>query len=499
MPRTDCRMMILDTDVADQDGIAWRLESALPDPNNPLMEPTLPWDSGAVFSHGTFLRDPIDGLWKGWYISTPMDAPFFEDYRRLTYATSEDGVHWTRPELDICPYPGHAGTNILLDIDSGGRSMYPSVFVYPDAEPERRYEMFLLRFPGRPEGIGAPLVRGITPEPGTERHPFATYRYYSPDGVHWKAVEGPLLTTAIRGQRMVTPYTDPMGAADNALFYREPDGTYVAVHKIGEPMHPGGHVPYDIFPQGRRVIARRTSPNGSDWSPLEVILQPDWQDPQDLQFMELAPTPVSGGYIGVLCCYHVLTQTIDLQLAGSADGRIWHRPVRLPTLPVGPLGDYPGGMIWPTRNLIEADGRHYMYYAAVEGLHGNPSADHPTIWPFHAAICRASWQIGRYWAAVSGPGGDKVGTLTTHALPTGGRTLVVNAATSTVKEGSLQAELLNPDGTPIPGFTRDDFEEWHGDFIAQPLRWSGGATCPVEQTAVRFYIQRARLYGFAWQ
>ena len=140
-----------------------------------------------------------------------------------------------------------------------------------------------------------------------------------------------------------------------------------------------------------------------------------------------------------------------------------------------------------------------MYYAGVEGLHGDPSADSPTIWPFHAAICRASWHVGRYWAAVSGPGGDRVGRLTTQPLLAGGRKLVVNAATSTVSKGSLRAELLNPDGTTLPGFTHDDLEEWHGDSTAQAFRWSGGAACPVDKAAVRFYIQRARLYGFAWQ
>lgn len=51
-------MMILDIDVTDQDGIELRLESAVPDANNPLMDPAFPWDSGVVFSHGTFLRDP---------------------------------------------------------------------------------------------------------------------------------------------------------------------------------------------------------------------------------------------------------------------------------------------------------------------------------------------------------------------------------------------------------------------------------------------------------
>ena len=53
--------MILETDVADHHGIAWRLETAEIDPQNPLVEPRFPWDSGAFFAHGTVLRDPIDG------------------------------------------------------------------------------------------------------------------------------------------------------------------------------------------------------------------------------------------------------------------------------------------------------------------------------------------------------------------------------------------------------------------------------------------------------
>ena len=63
--------MILETDIADHAGIAWRLEPAAPDPHNPLIEPAYPWDSGAFFAHGTVLRDPIDGIWKAWTISWP--------------------------------------------------------------------------------------------------------------------------------------------------------------------------------------------------------------------------------------------------------------------------------------------------------------------------------------------------------------------------------------------------------------------------------------------
>ena len=68
--RANCLSMILETDIAEHQGIAWRLEPAKTDANNPLVEPMFPWDSGSFFAHGTVLCDPIDGLWKAWNIST---------------------------------------------------------------------------------------------------------------------------------------------------------------------------------------------------------------------------------------------------------------------------------------------------------------------------------------------------------------------------------------------------------------------------------------------
>ncbi|MCY4074894.1 MAG: hypothetical protein OXH04_05650 [Acidobacteria bacterium] len=107
-------------------------------------------------------------------------------------------------------------------------------------------------------------------------------------------------------------------------------------------------------------MARRTSPDGSEWSPFETIIQPDIYDPHDVQIMELCVTPVRSGYIGVIAIYLNRTQTIELQLGGSADGRIWDRRVRLPAVAVGALGDYGGGMLWPSHHMVEHNGRHYM-------------------------------------------------------------------------------------------------------------------------------------------
>ena len=111
--------------------------------------------------------------------------------------------------------------------------------------------------------------------------------------------------------KMTMPYTTPKGGADQASYYSnrtlgKDDRGYTLYQKVGEPMHPGGLVPHDCFPWGRRVIAMRTSPDGSNWSQPEVIIQPDWRDPHDQQFMELAPHKVQGGILGLLCCLSLI-------------------------------------------------------------------------------------------------------------------------------------------------------------------------------------------------
>ena len=303
--RTNCIAMILEDDVAEADRIGWRIEQARPDPDNPLIEPAFPWDSGVVFSHGTVLKDPIDDLWKAWYSS----APFGTHDWRLTYATSEDGVNWTRPALDLCTYPGHDGTNVLIDADSGGINLYASVLVDPAADPDRRYEMYLMRLPAygfdRRESPWLQteiVIDGLPLPAGKSSHPPGMYRYVSPDGIRWTPEAGPVLVHQHHPRNV--NYRDASGTADGAFIYQDPDGGYLAYHKIAEPMHPGGLAPYDVGSPRRRIIVRRTSADGLEFSPPEVVLAPDWRDPQDLQFMELTSTPVEGGYLGIATCYH---------------------------------------------------------------------------------------------------------------------------------------------------------------------------------------------------
>jgi hypothetical protein len=64
-----------------------------------------------------------------------------------------------------------------------------------------------------------------------------------------------------------------------------------------------------------------------------------------------------------------------------------------------------------------------------------------------------------------------------------------------VKGGELTAELVK-NGKPIRGFSRADCKPIRGDHRAALVQWKGGTRCPAENAQVRFYLKRARLYGF---
>src|SRR5688500_3697313 len=92
--------------------------------------------------HGTILKDPIDGKFKGWTPVMSNDSPekLGECEFRLAYIDSDDGVRWRRPNLGLVPWEGHAGTNLIFDNPSGGRTTYASVHVDREQDSAEPYE-----------------------------------------------------------------------------------------------------------------------------------------------------------------------------------------------------------------------------------------------------------------------------------------------------------------------------------------------------------------------
>lgn len=480
--------------------VSWRVETGVQDSHNPLLEPAMPWDLGGVMAHGTVLRDPIDGLWKAWQVSTPAEKWLnglraeHEKQRRLTYLESKDGIHWYRPKLPFVKWPGHDSTNIILDLNSGGTAVYASVIVNPK-DKQWPYEMFVIRNPSL--GPDSNHV-GNLPAPSPEKR--GTYRYRSHDGKDWKLVSGPL---------------HPLGrGGDVSYVYREPDGSYLSYFKQYS-MEPGDRiVPYDNNAQQLvRRIGRSTSPDGTNWEKPAIVFGRDWRDPGFAQFMELCPLKVDGGYVGMLSYYDAVNKTISLELAASRDGIKWWRPDRRPALPNPPLGDYGGGMMWQMHQPIVEKGKMYIYYGGAQGLHGEildsrslprievgnetvSGSPTPTL-PFNSALCRAAWQFDRLWALVPSAGGPTIGEAVTRAEKPGGGKLMVNVDVK--KGGELRAELLDESGRAIPGFSAKDCQPVSGDHHQIQIIWKGGQKAPSAAVRIRFVLQRAFLYGYAWK
>lgn len=480
--------------------VSWRQEEGIPDSKNPLLEPAMPWDAGGVMAHGTVLHDPLDGLWKAWQVSTPAEKEIkglkatHELQRRITYLESKDGVSWYRPKLNFVKWPGYDRTNILFDLNSGGTAVYASVLVDVNNK-EWPYEMFLIRNPS----LGPDSTHvGHLPAPSPEKR--GIYRYRSKDGKDWKLFSGPLL---------------PLGrGGDVAYIYRETDGSYLAYFKQYSKESGDRIIPYDNNSQQLvRRIGRSTSVDGNTWETPKIVFGRDWRDPGFAQYMELCPLHVDGGFIGMLTYYDASNKTISLQMAASRDGVHWWRPDRRPALANPPLGDYGGGMMWQMHHPIVQDGKMYVYYGGAQGLHGEifdtrsqprlevgnetvSAVPTPTL-PFNSALCRASWEIDRLYALAPSAGGPTIGRALTKLENSGKKHLAVNVLVK--KGGELRAELIDKNGNAVPGFTAKDCQPITGDHRLVYLKWKGGDHAPQSTVRIRFVLQNAFLYGYAWK
>ncbi len=490
--------LLMPEDFSELHGVWWRVEPAMPDPQNPLLEGETPWDRGGVMTHGTVLKDPLDGLFKGWLVCTPAEETLARvdsqnhRSRRLCYFESADGLRWQRVDLSDSAFARHERTNIVFN-DEGG-TQYASVMVDPAKTPWP-YEMFVFR------------------NMYTKKTPGLTHLHHlrSRDGKVWEKVAGPIAGPFAGDVCFVHPASALLGTrAEGYIAYYRLHGEDPLIHK-----------PIFEAPTGltSRQLYRAESADGRVWTAGEKIVLRDERDHRDTQYMELVPLRVGDRFLGVVSMYHPLTQTQNLRTAVSRDGRNWWFPDRRPSLDNGPLGDYGGGMLWQSKNLVEHEGRVYVYYGAMEGLH-RPILDtrgdgfatvraervlnrpYLTL-PFNSALCRASWPAGRFYALASAAGGPTVGVATTTVRELGGKPVRVNFRTQPAKRtsqpgldaGWLQVELLDATGQPMAGFAKGDCVPLRGDHEALQVMWRGGGMAPAGAAKVRFYLKRAFLYG----
>ena len=254
-------------------------------PGNPLYTVGAPWEGeGIVYLAGVYI-DPQDHLWKAWYVTLYPPA-----YPEIIYAicliTSPDGIHWTRPELDV--YRGHNGekTNIVLDLGKVGSVSGPTILF----EPEHTSTPWTL--------IISASVHGTADYKG--------YILRSADGVHWEW-ERPMPHGVDHG----------MGDRCTALKGTDPEYPYLLLSRGLADMRQWGLV--------RSVHRVAINAKRAASSP-QRILTPDLEDDPAGQVYHAHAFRYGDTYVGLFQWYwETADPYAEMELMTSRDTITWQR------------------------------------------------------------------------------------------------------------------------------------------------------------------------------
>ena len=398
-------------------------------PANPIMVSNRTLESDRLSLYGSVIRRPDDGLWQMWYTTQNPDLGGI----LIAYAESEDGLHWTRPDLELIRH-GDEKTNILLAGDERGLT------VMLDEREHRQGWLYKML-------VGAGPTGNITP-------------YRSPDGIHWT------LTT------------------ENPVISTNPDCP-MSLHRA----HDGRYVVYTRPEGGDRRVARVESWDFVHWSETRLVLEPGPMDPVQTQFYGLGSTPYGGFELGTLWVYRTAPedmgyyktkggkQVTELAYCRSgasfgwptlsgAGGHAWHRmALGEPLLPLGAEDSWECGSIQAASNLVFLKDEIRFYYAGSRTGHGAPEWVRPEP---RTGIGFASLKPDRF---VSLTASEVPCQLLTRPMRTQDPHFYINADVG--EGGELRVEITDVDATPIPGFELDNCLPITGDSVSHPIRWKG--------------------------
>jgi len=414
-------------------------------PASPVLKPDKPWEMDAdggmamVFSDGVWY-DPKDKLFKMWYFSRGGAT---------CYATSTDGVQWTKPSLDVKP-----GTNI---VQIGQRDSSTVWLDLLEKDPGRRFKMFR-------SSPGGSTVKGS----------YGLATFFSPDGIHWTTQ--PLLTGSC-GDRS-TVFYNPFRKV----------WVYSLRHGWGEPRR-------------RRYFERVDLLTGPMW---QAITEPSWWigadalDPMrgDLkiptQLYNLDAVAYESIILGLFTIWRgqppARQKPNDIVLGYSRDGWSWHRPDRRAFCPVSDrLGT------WNFSNVQSAGGcclivgeQLYFYVSGRAGQKGNNKQ----------GVCSTGLATLRRDGFASMDAGSAPASLTTRPLRFSGKHLFVNVD---APGGELRAEILDQGGGPIAPFTRGNCMRLRGEKTLAAVSWTDARDLSAvsgRPVRIRFHLTNGKLYSF---
>jgi len=405
---------------------------------NPVLKPGRAWEmtepnpTAMVFSDGVWF-DPQDKLFKMWYMAGYVVG--------TGYATSNDGIRWERPELDIVP-----GTNL---VHQGERDSGTVWIDHAAHDPRGRYKMALWTAS-------------------------ALDLFTSADGIHWEKA----MRTGPAGDR-------------TTVFYNPFRKRWVYSLRAG----------FEGDPRIRRYWEAEDLLVGANWR--ELTDAPLWTSADNLdpertdlnrrpQLYNLDCAAYESILLGLFTIWRGQPRDRpkpnEICLGFSRDGFHWSRPDRRPFIPVSERhGDWNWGNVQSAGGgcLIVGD-TLYFYVSARAGIRGSTQS----------GVCATGLATLRRDGFASMDATDGEGTLTTRPVLFTGTHLFVNVD---ARAGALRVEVLDSDGNVIAPFSREQCRPIRADTTLQNVRWtSAGDLSSVvgKPVAFRFVMRGGRLFSF---
>ena len=433
-----------------------------------LITPDQPWEMDPkgkeqrIGLYSSVLKE--DGKIRVWY---DMERGAYSSEIRVGYAESEDGIHFTKPNIGLHEVDGSKANNVVI---SGQRLAGAAVWKDPNALPLHRYKTQTKVYPS-----GAFQMHS-SPD-GIHWNPLATLRLGHIDTqniIFWEPSLKKYLLYTRRWQNNLDKATrfrtvrrlesTDLKTWNNELPILEPDDRDFNIHNKSTPrtcvdFYGGGVFPYEEADRACIMFAQST------WAWM------DWDEPG------LGPA------------------TIDVQLAVSRDTENFKRVGgRRPFMSLGPEGRFDSRFIWAMPNPVRMGDELWIYYVASNRDHTPSNKLDPAAKKDLSGIGRAILRLDGF---VSVDAGYERGQFTTPLLRFKGDKLQLNV--DAAGGGSVQVELLNEQGEPINGFTKEDALPIARNSVRMPVTWKDNPDLGAlagSSVRMRIYMTNASLYAF---
>ena len=419
---------------------------------NPVIVGDAPGERWSVSPNGrAVLFDEETNEFKMWYMTSQVDPKAHAGIQyKVSYALSEDGYQWTKPNLGLVEWEGSSENNML----PWGTTWMRRANVIKDLrdpDPSRRFKMtYVDIFDGKS----------------------AVTKAYSRDGIHW------LLN------------------GDGKPWFRKPHNGNL----LGWDPRIEKFVFYVRMSGSPNSVGRATSPDFETWSDAETVLAPDPGESQQ-HFKGLASFLYEGVYLGWLWVFERSGDVwvrADSELAFSRDGIHWSRP--FPggfILSKGESGSWDSELSIPVAPVVH-DGKLWIYYWGENIPYGASSLKRiQEGWIEQGERKQRATGLAqlRLDGFVSLTASTQDAAVTTRTLAEVDGHLTVNADI----RGQLRVEILDREGEPISGFGAADCDPVITDSLAHVISWNGQTSLNQLQgrmVRIRFYLEDADLYAF---